>query len=381
MKNALVFPVALLALGLANPAWADAGATRSLTANPAVPAGASVEVDNLVGRMTVTQGKSFRVVATVVADGRQAQALAQSVTLDVSTQGRVVDVHVRYPVGDHDRYRELASPHGSRFCFLAIFCADGHTSLEYQGKRVSVFHGGSEGVPLNVNVAVTVPAGIGAKFVNEAGLLEASGLADTLALESAGSDIRADKVSGDLTANTQGGDLHVQGLIGNLHAETGGGDAYLSRSSGDLHLRTSGGDAHADGVAGALVAATGGGDLRAQGIAGDLSAGTSGGDADIEGYAKGNRLSIRTDGGDLRLSGDLGATRAMDVGIGGGSAVLKLSDLSMHLDASSGGGDLSVHLPEATHVVSGDHAFSGDIGTPRGRGSVSSGGGDVTISG
>lgn len=382
MKNVLALPIALLTLGLASPAWADSGATRTLTENPTVPAGAGVEVQNLVGHMTVTQGSSFRVTATVVADGTHAQALVQTVKLDVSTQNNRVVVHVHYPVDNYDSYRDLASKRSDEFCILAIFCAHSRTRLDYQGERVSVYHrGGDEGTPLNVNVAVTVPPGVDAKFVNKIGLLEASGLADIVQLSSAGSDIHASRITGNVTADTNGGDLRVQGLTGNLHAQTDGGDVDMSQSAGNLQLQTSGGDARINGVTGPLQADTDGGDLRIHGLVGDLSAVTSGGDADIAGFDKGSNLSVRTDGGDLNLSGDLGATRDLDVSTSGGDAVLDVSHLSMHIDASSDGGDLSVHLPEATNVVSGHHTFSGDIGKPLGKGNVSSSGGDVTISG
>lgn len=381
MKNVLALPIALLALGLTSPAWADSGATRTVTESPAVPAGAGVEVQNLVGHMTVTQGPSFRVTATVIADGTHAQALAQTVKLDVSTQDNRVVVHVHYPVDDHDSYRYLASKGNDEFCILAIFCTHSRTRLDYQGERVSVYHGGIEGTPLNVNVAVTVPPGVDAKFVNKIGLLEASGLADTVQLASAGSDIHASRVTGNVTADTNGGDLRVQGLTGNLHAQTDGGDVDMNQSAGNLQMQTSGGDARIDGVTGPLQVDTDGGDLRIHGLAGDLSAVTSGGDADIASYGKGSNLSVHTDGGDLNLSGDLGATRDLDVSTSGGDAILNVSHLSMHIDASSDGGDLSVHLPEATNVVSGHHTFSGDIGKPLGKGNVSSSGGDVTISG
>ncbi|MGH8191347.1 MAG: hypothetical protein ACREP2_07855, partial [Rhodanobacteraceae bacterium] len=62
-------------------------------------------------------------------------------------------------------------------------------------------------------------------------------------------------------------------------------------------------------------------------------------------------------------------------------AVLEVANLSMHLDASSGGGDVSVHLPDATHVTKGDNHYSGDIGSAQGHGEISAGGGDITVSG
>ncbi|MGH8191171.1 MAG: DUF4097 family beta strand repeat-containing protein, partial [Rhodanobacteraceae bacterium] len=343
MKNVLLSALVLAGVCLSSAAWADSGVTRTLTESPAVPAGASVQVQNLVGHMTVSQGVRFQVTATVVAGGSQAQALAQSVKLDVGTSGDVVTVHVHYPVDQHDGYRYAANDDSDKFCVFGVICFHGRgsSSLQYQGRQVHVYRGGSEGVPLHVDVAVRIPAGVKAKFVNQTGLLEANTLTDTLALDAAGGGVYARHVTGDLAIDTDGGDLHVQGLKGDLQARTSGGDTYLSQSTGDLHLATGGGDGRIDHVSGSLDARTGGGDLN------------------VTDYTSGGDVSLHSGGGDVHLSGNLAAARNLHVDTGGGDAVLEVANLSMHLDASSGGGDVSVHLPDATHVTKGDNHYSG----------------------
>ncbi|MGH8403096.1 MAG: DUF4097 family beta strand repeat-containing protein, partial [Gammaproteobacteria bacterium] len=367
---------------------------RTLYQMIAVPAGGSVKVENLVGHMTVAQdsgslkvntvkgatalvqemlGRSpLRVTATVMAGGSQAQALADSVKLDVSTTGNQVTVHVHYPVDQYDSYL-YNPPHTNangdeNYCFLGFVCVhgNGHSEVEYQGTRVQVNENGDSGTPLYVDVSVQLPAGVNASFVNAMGLLEANSLANTLSFTTEGSDINLRNLTGDLTADSSGGDIDVNNIAAHtLDVDTSGGDVTGADLKGDVKLETGGGDANLETVIGTLHAATGGGDMH---LKGDLAAL--------------NTLYARTGGGDLQVSGDVSALRDLDVSTGGGNAVLKLNNLSMHLEASAGGGDVNIHLPDISgNVVSKDDYFSGDIGKAIGRGTIHSGGGDITVSG
>ncbi len=365
MKNGLLLSLALAGFCQLGVAWAGSGVDRTLTANPSVPAGARVSVENLVGHMTITQGASFQVTAKVVAGNIQAQALAQSMKLDVTRSGDQVTVHVDYPVGKYDSYQYVVDSSRNETCVLKVICFSGRgeSSLDYQGHRVHVYRGKDEGVPLHVDVAVQVPAGVTARFVNGVGVLEASGLANPLTLDAMGGSVYARGVTGVLAANTNGGDLHVRTLKGRLDAATGGGDAYVSRATGDMQLATGGGNGQVSEVAGSLHAQTGGGDLN------------------VTGYTSGSEVSLHTGGGDLNLGGGLAAARNLEVGTGGGDSIFEVSHLSVHLEVSSGGGDISVRLPNAANVVSGDYHYSADVGGAQGQGRIGSGGGDVTVSG
>ncbi|MGA9852985.1 MAG: DUF4097 family beta strand repeat-containing protein [Gammaproteobacteria bacterium] len=366
---------ALIALEFAGAAWADAPVTRTLYQMIAVPAGGTVKVENLVGHMTVIQdsgslrvstvngaavlaqemlGRSpLRVTATVVASGSQAQALAQSVKLEVSTSGKQITVHVHYPVDQYRSYlynppRTTGNGNGNH-CFLGFVCVrgNGHSDVDYQGARAQVVENSDIGTPLYVDVAVQLPPGVSATFVNDAGLLEAGNLANTLSLITEGGDIGVQNLNGDLSANTSGGDLNGVNLKGEVKLDTGGGDTDLETVTGTLH------------------AATGGGDLH---VTGDLSVLST--------------FYAHTGGGDLRVSGDVPALRDLDVSTSGGDAVLKLDNLSMHLETSASGGDVNVHFPDISgNVVSKGDYFSGDIGKAAGKGTINSSGGDITVSG
>lgn len=372
-SNLLFLACVLAAAGFAGAVRADAMVTHSLSQSIAVPAGGRVKVGNLVGHMTVTQGNgSLQVTATVVAGGSDAEALAQSVKLDVSTTGKQVTVHVHYPVHQYSNYlynppHATTSDNGSA-CFLGLICirGNGHSDIDYQGARVRVNENGNSGTPLYVDVAVQLPAGVNASFANAMGLLEAGNLTDTLSFATGGSDISLRNLTGDVTADTRGGDIDVNNVTSQtLDVDTSGGDVNGANLKGDMKLQTGGGDAGLKTVSGTLHAATGGGDLRLNGELPAL-----------------HTLYAHTGGGDLRVAGDASTLHDLDVSTGGGDAVLRLNNMSMHLEASAGGGDVNIHLPNISgNVVSRDDYFSGDIGKAAGRGIVHSGGGDITVSG
>ncbi len=392
--NFLLLLSTLIALGFTGTAWAAAPVTRTLYQMITVPAGGSVKVENLVGHMTITQNSGslnvttlkgaavlipemlgspgpLQVTATVVAGGSEAQALARSVKLEVSTSGKQVTVHVHYPVDQYSTYL-YNPPHTNangdeNYCFLGFICVhgNGHSEVDYQGTRVQVNENGTSGTPLYVDVSVQLPASVNASFANAMGLLEASNLTNTLSFATEGSDIYAENLSGDLNAHTDGGDMDMTNVVSNtLVVNTGGGDVNGTDLKGDVKLDTGGGDTDLKTVTGTLYTATSGGDMR---LNGDLSALST--------------LVAHTGGGDLHVSGNASTLRALDVSTGGGDAVLKLNNLSMHLEASASGGDVNIHLPDISgNVVSRDDYFSGDIGKAAGQGTIHSGGGDITVS-
>ena len=359
---------------LATAARAGRTVIRTLQQRIQVPAGDRVVVENLVGRVSVTQGDGpLAVTATVVADGDQAQTLAQSVKLGVSTSGGRVLIHVHYPLDRYDTllYNPPSSQAGgdsSEACILGdLICFHGNSrsSVHYQGRRVQVWmndHDGS-GAPLYVNLAIQLPAHVAAGFSNAVGLLEANGLADNLSLA------------------TQGSDIHIRNLRGRLDARSLGGDVYASQvMSRTARMHTDGGDLTANELSGDLTLVTSGGDAKLNSIAGKLSLGTGGGDARLSGdLAALQTLDADTGGGELKVSGNLAALTSLNADSGGGDIVFKADNLSLHLDASSVGGDLHISLPDMHNITSSSGHFSGDIGKAAHTGTLDSGGGDITV--
>ncbi|HEX5354224.1 MAG TPA: DUF4097 family beta strand repeat-containing protein [Rhodanobacteraceae bacterium] len=436
MNRQIAGLAASLALGAAFvslTATAGAAVTRTLQKSINVPSGDSVTVENLVGHMHVTQGNGpLQVTATVVAGGDHAQALLQSVKLDVSTTGGQVKVHVDYPVDRYDTFLYVpadAKSNGSdEVCFLGhLICFHGRSSssFRYQGRgvRVNRSTGGGAGAPLYVDVDVRVPARLSASFSNAAGLLDADGLADNLGLVTKGGDIHAQDLKGSLDVGSGGGDVYLGDVASSdAKVHTGGGDAKLENVSDKLSLGSGGGDVTGTNLRGDLSVSTGGGDARLEGLSGKLSVHSGGGDARLSGdlsalqtlsagtgggdlTVSGNLSALRsvdadtgggeltlsgnltaltslqagTGGGDLHVTGDLAALASLDAESGGGGIVLRATHLSMHLDAASSGGGISVHLPGLRNVSSSSDHFSCDIGNAAGKARLRSGGGDITV--
>ena len=379
MNRHIQFSLAALLLipalpSLATAARAGRTVTRTLQQRIRVPAGDRIVVENLDGQVSVTQGDGpLAVTATVVAGGDQAQTLAQSVKLNVSTSGGRVLIHVHYPLDRYDTllYNPPSSQVGGdsgEACILGdLICFHGnsHSSVHYQGRRVQVWINDHDrsGAPLYVNLAIQLPAHVTAGFSNAVGLLEADGLANNLSLATQGGDIHLRNLQGQLDARSHGGDVYASGISSQAAGvHTDGGDLTASDLRGDLNLMTSGGDAQLDTIAGKLSLDTGGGDAH---LSGDL--------------ARLQTLDADTGGGDLTVSGNLAALTALNAESGGGDIVFRASNLSLHLQATSGGGDIHISLPEMHNITSSSGHFSGDIGKAANTGTLDSGGGDITV--
>src|SRR5574337_1406899 len=96
----------VLAVLLAARTAAAATVQTTLSYAGPLPAGVTkLKVENLAGHVSVTQGPSFQVTATVVAGGSDqtaAQTRAQPVKLDTAQEGGQFTVHVHYPVNQYD---------------------------------------------------------------------------------------------------------------------------------------------------------------------------------------------------------------------------------------------------------------------------------------
>ncbi|MGH8337233.1 MAG: DUF4097 family beta strand repeat-containing protein [Gammaproteobacteria bacterium] len=372
-----------------------------------MPAGASVKVENLVGHMTVTQGNGpLQVTATVVAGGSQAQALAESIKLDVDTAGNQVTVHVHYPVDQYDTYlynppqaKDARAGAYDNNCFL-VFCFNGGSSVKYQGTHVRVNENSTRGTPLYVDVAVQLPAGAEATLVNPFGRVDARNLANKLTINTGSADIHVTNLTGDLYADTGSGDVHVQGLKGKFKADTGSGDVDAEQVTGDVYADTGSGNVNVSNVVSrTLNADTGSGDVSFNHVKGDmkcdtgsgdcslvdsigsLHADTGSGDVTAKNYISGDSVWADTGSGDVHLSGDLSGLRKLYIDTGSGEAVLSTSmGLSMHLVASSDSGDVSVNMPSMSNVVIKDSYFSGDLGKAESQGTISTGSGDIRVS-
>lgn len=402
--------LAFLGLSLVGQAQAATATTTQTTLSYAgpLPAGIlSLKLENLAGHLSLTQGSRFRVTATVVAGGKDpaaAQALAQSVHFDTRQSGSGFTVHVHYPVERYTRYNypdnNSSGNHGDNFCFLGVFCVNtGGSNLTYQGTEVNVYRNGNRGIPLHVDLVVQVPAGMVLALVNYTGLTEANGIHNDLRVKTSSGDVRVSNMQGQFTADTGSGDVHVADLSGDFTADTGSGDVFAEHVTGNVHADTGSGDVHVSesrsqtlyadtgsgdvifsNVKGDMKLDTGSGDVRVDGANGSLHANTGSGDVIANNYTGGESVWADTGSGDVSLAGDLSAVRKLYIDTGSGGATLKTAvDMSLHLDASSDSGGISINLPGMHNVVTRRNEFIADFGKAEGQGTISTGSGDINV--
>jgi hypothetical protein len=162
-------------------------------------------------------------------------------------------------------------------------------------------------------------------------------------------------------------------------------DATLSvPAQAALTLSTGGGDATVSGLRHGVDLSSGGGNISVHGVAGQVSVSTDGGDIDLGGLA--GTLSVSTGGGNI--TGTTIASPHVTAHTDGGDTTLTFSSPPANLVITSGGGNVTVVLPRrdggyaiTTRTGGGNTNVPANIinGTSPDKVSVSTGGGDITI--
>lgn len=392
LRHSLSSLIAGAALGAllfaATPAQA-ATTKQTLTRSLPVPAGATVAVENLVGRMDISQGGTeLEVTATVMAGGKDqaaADALAKTIKLSVENNGKQVSVHVDYPVDQYDRYRYDRGT-GERGaddsdCLFGFLCGNSSSTTTYQGERVRIYSHHGDGVPLYVDVAVKLPAGAGADLINHVGYIKVAGVRNDLALHSDSGDVQADKVTGNLTIDTGSGDVGIADQEGALVAHTGSGDVAINRIKGNLNVHTGSGDVSGGTLQGdTLETVTGSGDVTLADVSGALNLRAGSGDIHLTNIKAHGTASAHTGSGDITLNGDLSGMSDFDLRAGSGDITLVTAKPpAVHLDITTGSGDIEVRWPGVNNVTTSDDSFNGDIGAAKANGQIHTGSGDVSL--
>ena len=116
-------------------------------------------------------------------------------------------------------------------------------------------------------------------------------------LDTAGGDITANGLTGQVKADTSGGDLNFGQIRGDLHGDTSGGDITAKDCDGATSLDTSGGRIEVTGGRGNLKVDTSGGNVTVLNRVGDTSVESSGGKLRL-GHISG-KLTAETSGGSV----------------------------------------------------------------------------------
>src|SRR5579863_641155 len=298
---------AALALLAAGSAFAAPNFTKADTYKyPAIKAGGSLDLTNLVGHVTVVAAADgvlavdSSIVAAAASDA-EAQALAGKLHLDVETHGNSVSILAQYPLDYYTEYFYRSSG-GFNIGF-------DNTTTTYEGTRVRITSGTfGAGANLHADFTVHVPKGVKVKVDNKVGLIEANGVDAPLELDSGSGDIKGGKNSGSLAADTGSGDITLDGHDGALELNSGSGDISLTQQkNGEVKVETGSGSVTLETVGGVLTASTGSGDVK-------LSEFTGSG-ADLE--TGSGEISITDASGSMKLRTGSGGIHATGFKAGG----------------------------------------------------------------
>lgn len=353
MKRAAMPTLLALALGVPG-ALAAQSSTYTLAGN-------AVAIYNLVGQATIQGGSGSAVTVEftpVGADGKQLKAETTEV------HGRPALV-VQYP-GDHIVYPALGRGSNSNFSIREDGTWGSYGDDEDRrwrrsdGRRITV-RGDGDGLEAAANLKITVPAGKRVAVFVGVGLVDVS------------------NVDGDLRVDVASADIRARETRGTLNLDTGSGDIKLDRASGTVSLDTGSGEVLVNGMtSGTLDIDTGSGSVALSEVAvDDLKVDTGSGDVELTNVSS-SRLDIDTGSGGIRAS-LRNSPSTMVVETGSGDVTLRLPEsLDATLDLDTGSGDLTVDFPLQL-IKKSEGNIRGRIGEGKGRISVETGSGDISL--
>ena len=402
IRATTLLSLAVLAGLATGPAFATQSTEKADTyKNPAIKAGGSLSLTNLVGHVDVVAASDGVLtvdskIEAAAGNDADAQSLAGKIKIETSVNGNAVTMKVDYPLDDFDEYFYNDKRHQS---FIGI--GNSNTSATYDGERVRINSGTfGSGVNLHVDFVVHVPKGVHVTVDNKVGMIEAEGVDAPLTLQSSSGDIRSAKGSDTLTTSTGSGDVTVEDHNGAVSMESGSGDLEVDQQKGgDVKLRTGSGDVKLEKLTGAVDGHTGSGNLELRNYtgsgakmetgSGDITLSDVSGSLDLRagsGDIRGTNLKSttviesHTGSGDVTLSGDLGDLVRLTADTGSGDIMIKTSRVpSLHIEATSDSGDLTVDLPGMQNVSSRHHEFRGDVNGGKGSAQLDAGSGDVSF--
>lgn len=313
--------------------------------------GTSITLYNLIGTLQVEAASGGTASAEVTRQGADGAKLTVE---NASGSLRIV-----YP-GDRFVYSALGdnSETTMRINRDGTFNDDNNGSG--RGHKVTISSRGS-GLAAWANVRVLIPAGAHAELNLGVGKVTVTNVNGTIKVATASGDIAGSGTAGTLSLDTGSGDVALTGHNGPLSVDTGSGDITLgSIKTDDLSLNTGSGDVRVDGL-----------------TASRLSVDTGSGEVVVSGGAV-RLLAIDTGSGDIRL----GLTTDIDdLTVDSGSGDVELTapkSLGATVKIETSSGEITSAFPlQVTRT--GRDGLSGTLGDGKGRISIDTASGDVTL--
>lgn len=322
--------------------------------------GERVAVYNIAGAVTVSGGGSGAVKVQVDLQGSDAKQLK----VETGTIRGAETLRVLYP-DDVIIYSELGRGSNTQMQIRddgtwGNFGREKWGNGRDERHRVTI-KGSGRGVEAYANLSVTIPTGKTVGIFTGVGRVDVTNVDGDLMVDVGSADITAKGTKGVLDLDTGSGDIRVDNAQGDINLDTGSGNVVLNGSKGGkLSIDTGSGDVTvSDATATTTEIDTGSGGIRIDGI-------TTG------------RLNLDTGSGDVRAT-LVSAPDDVDIDTGSGSVELRLpSDVSAMVDLDTGSGDFTVELPlTVTHKEESN--LRGKIGSGRGRITIETGSGDISL--
>lgn len=338
----------------------------SLAAQSYTLAGNSVAVYNLVGEATIEGGSGSNVTVQVTTVGSDASKLKIE---NDEIRGRPT-LMVVYP-SDRIVYHPLGRGSNSRFSIRDDGTwgngdwEDGRGDKDHNWRkgehRQITVRGDGDGIEAAANLKISIPAGKRVSVYVGVGKVDVS------------------NVDGDLMVDAASADIATRGTKGKLHLDTGSGNLRVERAEGTANLDTGSGDITIAGFqSGALDIDTGSGSVDATDVvSSSLEIDTGSGDIVLNGVTT-TRLNLDTGSGNVRATLK---TSPSDVTVetGSGDVTLRLTDaVDATVDLDTGSGDLTIDFPLQL-IKKSEGNIRGRIGAGKGRISVETGSGDISL--
>lgn len=344
---------------------------------PAAP-GQTLVFENLAGRVRVTGAPAgpIRIEGTVHAED---PALLGSVTFEVKAEGERTVVHTRYPT---EKIRTFHYPDPRRDGPGFVFAFDlSSSTVEYQGRRVTVTTGRKRGEELYVDAILRVPAGVSVEVENAAGRVDSRDVAGTVTISAKSGDVGVWGSGDTVRINTGSGDIDVDDVRAGVSVKTGSGDVKVSHVKGAVSIDTGSGDVKLVDVTGGVKTHTGSGTVVLEKVRGSLEHESGSGDFAARDLRLEGRLSVETGSGDVELSGDAAALTGALVDVSSGNVRWRMSGApALDLEVVSSSGEIDLDLPGITYEKRKDgrvEARTGEGGVPV---KITTSSGDVRLS-
>lgn len=343
-------------LGLAAAILAAAPAPGALAADAGTIrrtlAGDDVAIHNLVGALRVVPATGSSVVAEITTAGNDAARLRIE---DGLLRGRNT-LRIVYP-SDRIHVEEMNRSSSTSFRVRD----DGTLDVSDREGRKVTLSGRGDGLDARADVVVHVPRGKRVSIYWGHGDGDASDVDADLRVDGASLDLKAHALKGSLRVEVGSGGVRVERAEGSVSIETGSGDVEVRDVRGDgLAVETGSGRIDAIGIdAARLTLETGSGDVHAASI-------------------RAPRASLETGSGQVELLLD-GDSEELKLESGSGDVTLSVpGEFGALVHFETGSGDIDSDVPIT--IQSRDrHQIDGTIGDGRGRVSVETGSGGITI--